>query len=497
MRSSFRMMLEEIEMTQNTPHLWNLFRTEDTKVKAHIKHELRHLESRLNRAMARKELSGPEMTHLFTNLACRYLDYLKIIEPEKEYTFSDSLGDCQVKLADCYSLIQNYQHQLFINPNLQHESKLVVDIATLYFQCAKISDGSDDSLDTLSNQLMIPDKLKSIFMTQNSLESWLLALVDVWNQSHHDGQDLSLLFKDWTLIEQQYMLDFFSETTLVDLVNAIFFYKLYPDKLFAELIHPEKLISVRTRLGLLHEYIELLQHHAYQVAQQHGLKPGVDYLFHGDELPQGIMIEVNDEYCLMIKHAIKKLKVGFSEENEDKAIVERLLDLGRAYKFWFNPNRLIDAVMVLQQCLLKDQVKTDLLLFQQEMVMIYGRLTTTQCLDLYGYFANNDSRYLMYTLFSIIENKPLDWLPQLTAIEKNAIITVFHALQCVMEALRSELKNRHVTTDSYVYDLGKDQVQARRRNRDAVFRILAIYGSETITMNETVEKMFSFIEDRD
>jgi hypothetical protein len=99
-------------------------------------------------------------------------------------------------------------------------------------------------------------------------------------------------------------------------------------------------------------------------------------------------------------------------------------------------------------------------------------------------------------LFSIDQGTIFDWLPPLSKSEKNAVGRVFHALQCVMEALRIELKNRHVTTEPYVYDLGKQYLQARSRNRAAVLRLIAIYGCETISISDSVEKLFEFIEDK-
>ncbi|BCA96858.1 hypothetical protein TUM19329_32190 [Legionella antarctica] len=222
----------------------------------------------------------------------------------------------------------------------------------------------------------------------------------------------------------------------------------------------------------------------------------VDYLFHGEELPQGIMIEVDEEFKVIIQSAIKKVKVQYTHESEEQVTMERLHDLVRAYKFWFNPNRLVDAVMVLQQRLVKDDISEDnkLSVFRQKMVLLYEQLPTTECLNLYGYFANNDSRYLLYTLFSIEKGNGFDWLPPLNTTERNAITRVFQALQCVMEALREALKIRHAAAESYAYDPAKQQIHTGRRNRDAVFRIIALYGSEAVTLNNTVEELFNYIE---
>lgn len=488
-------------MTQNTPGLSQWFPTDNYRAKAQLKYELKHLESRLHTYLdvhSDQDYCQEEVSILCSTLARGYLDYLKLIDTNNHFVLDDTGHEGNpLNWIEQYHVIAELKQQLAKIADWEQESRLIVEIASLYHQCACL---------TPSNVLANPnpveskdsgDELKQLF-NQDNLRLWLSRLVIYWNQRETQDKEPSSLFRNWCQTQLKQVLDFFSDPEVVNLVNAIFFYKLYPDKLFNELIHPEKLVSVRMRLGLLHEFIELLQQQLYRVAHQQELKSGIDFLFHGDDLPQGIMIEVNEEYREMIQLAVKHLKVKFTPEKEEQAIIERLHDLGRAYKYWFNPNRLIDAVMVLQQRLVVEVPSDDesYSMFHQEMLTLYRQLTTTECLDLYGYFANKDSRYLLYTLFSIDQGTIFDWLPSLSKSEKNAVGRVFYALQCVMEALRIELKNRHVTTEPYVYDLGKQYLKARSRNRAAVLRLIAIYGGETISISDSVEKLFEFIEDK-
>lgn len=485
-------------MTHNTPGLSHWFVKDDYRAKAQIKYELKHLESRLHQYLdVHSELvyCPDEVSSLCRTLASRYMDYLKLIHNHSTADFIELPEQVKtIGWQERHDLIVYLKQQLSKTACLEEEIKLINEIASHYHQCTQSSSTPLPQKKTDSQQST--NELLQLFYHDN-LNIWLSYLVTLWNQNHIWGMEPSLLFRDWSLKEQQDALNLFADAEFIDLVNSIFFYKLYPDKLFNELIHPEKLVSVRMRLGLLHETIELLQRQLYSTALQHGLKPGIDFLFHGDELPQGIMIEVNQEFRENIQLAVKSLKVKVTAENEQQTIIDRLHDLGRAYKFWFNPNRLIDAVMVLQQRLGHNHIAdtNQVSAFHQEMLLLYRELTTTDCLNLYGYFANNDSRYLLYTLFTIVHDKPIDWLPVLNLAEKKAVASVFQALQCVMEALRMELKNRHVTTEPYVYDLAKPYLQAGRRNRDAVFRIIAIYGRETVTMSDSVEKLFGFMED--
>lgn len=487
-------------MTQNTPTLSNWFVTDNYRAKAQIKYKLKHLENRLGKCFDQQEgdICPVKDIHLLCMiLSNKYWDYLKLIDAHSKFKHLE-LPEVlnEISWLDAYSRIETLKQKLSKVVDSLEEVQVIVEISLLYKHIAKSIESKDFSGKINDSVEEYIDEFKQLFKKEK-LRLWLSKLVDIWNQKSILFKEPAKLFRSWTIEEQSEALEFFSESELVNLVNAIFFYKLYPDKLFNELIHPEKLVSVSMRLGFLHEFIEVLQRQLHSNAHQYGLNPGIDFLFHGDELPQGIMIEVNEVYREIIQLAVKNLKVSCTPENNEKVTLERLHDLGRAYKFWFNPNRLIDAVMVLQQRLVTEgkSHEEDLAKFHQEMLILYRQLTTTECLDLYGYFANNDSRYLLYTLYSIINGYSLDWLPSLNETEKKAIDRVYNALKCVMEALRVELKNRCVTTEPCAYDLGKKHVQVGRRNREAVFRIIAIYGCETITVSDTLEKLFSFIEE--
>ena len=130
------------------------------------------------------------------------------------------------------------------------------------------------------------------------------------------------------------------------------------------------------------------------------------------------------------------------------------------------------------------------------MVALYQHLTTTECLDLYGHFANNNSRYLLYTLYSIVVGRTFTWLSPLTDEQQQAIERVFQALHCVMESLRVELENRHVHTEPYVDNMYKNNINPGRRNRDVVARILLVYVDEPNGINQSIDSLFNDIEQR-
>ena len=413
-------------------------------------------------------------------LADTYQEYLHLLDNKIETAAPVApLGSYR---AEHFNLILNLEQTCSQMIVLEERTRLIREIISLY----RVIKPANTPKPTNEHS----ELLKQIFCAYD-LESWLSGLIDFWGQF----ELTSALFHDWSIAQQQMAVDFFSETKFVALVNAIFFYKLNPDKLFAQVTHPDKLISVRARLGVLHYCIESLQQQLTYLAAYNNLNSGIDQLFHGDELPQGVMIDADEEHRKVILSAIKKLTMKVRLPPTQQAPFERISDLFRAYKFWFNPNRLIDVVMLLQQSLVSPTVKNKELLFQQAMVLLFARLPTTECMDLYGYFTNKDSSYFLYTFFAITQNNSFDWLPQLTEEEHTTVGDVFQAVCTVMEALRIELKNRQVTTAPYVYNLKKQNPYIGHRNRDAVFRAIAIYSRQTATHSDAIEQLFQLIEE--
>ncbi len=459
--------------------------TTDAQDSARLKYELRNLERALYQISIEQSLdSAAKAATLCGSLATKYQNYIRLITIGMDLPI-DQQPVITKKIehwVEYYHWIKHLQQQVATCPVLPEQVQLLQHIVLLYQQMHELCLARNNEANVLVTSFV------SLY-NKEEVDDWLIKVVTFCNL-YGAQLDLSrLLSKDWIGISTL-AFDFFTDVELIDLINALFFYKLYPDKLFKSLVHPEKLVSVRLRLTVLHTFIEKLQSQLHQLATEQHLMPAIDYLFHGNELPQGIMIDVKEQYQLAIQEAVKKIKVKHSAENKDLITQERMQDLFFAYKFWFNPNRLIDAVMVLQQHLVSEQSEETQQLFQQEMVTLFSRFTSTECLDLYGYFANNDTRYLRHTLFSIGQDYPLDWLPMVTEIEKKAVKNVFDALTSVMEALRIELKNRHILTSPYVYELDKNKNKIGRRNREAVLRIILVYGNQNIVQEERIDALF-------
>lgn len=337
-------------------------------------------------------------------------------------------------------------------------------------------------------------ELMELFQNEDR-KSWLLLLVGFCN--NNPRLDLYAVFCELKPFELEFILNYLTESESVDLINAIFFYKLYPDKLYNIGVHPEKLVSIRARLRTFYGFIEIMQLHLLSLVKQWGLKFSVDHLFHGDNLPDGIVMECSHEHQTIIQLAIKSIRVNFTSESEEALMLEWLYDLGYAYKFWFNPNRLIDAAMVLQQYCRTKIVNNESVVayFNQTMIFLYKKLSTTECLDLYGYFANNDSCDLMHTLYALVQGQKFDWLPVLVEEEYAGIKTVFQTLEQIMEALREELKNRRIITECYRYFLPERQVGSRGRNREAILRARTLYRSNATKTNVHLEELLQLLDE--
>ena len=225
-----------------------------------------------------------------------------------------------------------------------------------------------------------------------------------------------------------------------------------------------------------------------------GINEFHDYLFHGEGLPQGVTINGEEKIRDLIISLIKDWRCSMAN-CDDLAHKNKVFDLFHAYKFWFNPNRLIDTAMSLQRQLAENETTENCKKFSQEMQLLYTQLTTTECLDLYGYFANKDTCYLMRTLTAVAEAQPVSTLPVLDLSEREIVAQVHNTLDCIMEALRDELLNRHITTASYARNKGTKFVKPGRRNLNAVTRIIELYCShKSLAENHTIEQLFSEVE---
>lgn len=324
---------------------------------------------------------------------------------------------------------------------------------------------------------------------------WFKVLTDYVNevgeQMGQFTQQLSMLTNECILALHRQLL----QKNNMALINTVFYYKTYPEQLYDEPLHPQKIISIKNRLAMLYQFIEYYQKNLFNLLSQRGMPATQDQLFHGEELPAGIFIEADEAYRLLIGEAVKEWRLVQFVVPDEASHTGRLLDVFRAYKFWFNPIRLIDAAMALKNSYLiaSTSKQDDMMAFQRQLQIIYQQLSTTACLDLYGYFANKDSSYLMRSLNAVVNDQVVDGFPLLNHAEKQAVHRVHQSLECLMETLREELDSRMIATAPY--DRHDAMVmKPGRRNLQALYHIVALYQDQPIEENPLLQRLFEQLE---
>lgn len=321
-----------------------------------------------------------------------------------------------------------------------------------------------------------------------SSTAWLQGVVSLANMKGQlDSKQLALSLEELDDEQLSLLARAFARDDIIKLLHAIFFYKLCPEGLFSQAIHPEKLVSVKYRLSLLYDFLIRLNKTLADLMRKRGFEPEQDLMFHSDELPKGIALEAGGEYRETILAAVRqwRLNIPMTEEQVSRNQVQ---DMCRAYKYWFNPNRLIDAAMILYQRI--GQAGD----FYHELQTLYRKFSTAECLDLYGYFSNHDTRYLLYTLTSVARGDMMDWLPPLTNEERLSVEVAYVILADIMNTLRDELAARQIVTSPYEHQLPDKKIRPGRRNRDAVFRILRLYSHKRWASNTRLEMLFQQME---
>ena len=465
-----------------------------SRVKALVVYEIRQLECRLKCFLFSDSLD--EAVVVCQSLRQRYDEYRQVLcSDDAEYlSYNVVPSHCHV-WRDCYLHIELLTHQLFVATSSAEEMLRVNDLCWHYGHFCSLLNGSTTKWVQETEDVALCD-LINLLVQAGSPMKWLAAMVRFANQSETmRTETLTHLTK---LNDQQllHLCAAFSHPEYTPLIRAIFVYKLHPDDLFNEELHPEKLISVKIRLSLLYAVIEMLHQEVTHRLLQIGLHPALDYLLHSEELPPGIEITITNDCRDIIQSVVKSWHVNVIIVNEEEPHISKVHEMLHAYKFWFNPNRLIDATMLLQQRLANQDSHIESNdCFYQQMLQLYHQLTTTSCLDLYGYFSNKDTCYLMRTLSAVDRGVARLHLPTLTSLEKNAIKRVYNALECVMNALRDELSIRCIITVPYRRDLTAKVISPSRRNWNAVSRVIALYGKETVTTTNTkIEKLFEAVE---
>lgn len=472
--------------------------SDSCQAQALLKYEIKQLESCLKHHLFHTQNASTDIAPVSSitkalqqayNRYCHWMD-----APHHGVQSVDISEPSFNRWQECYRHIEWLITVMTKSENREEAIKYIQSLQYQYQQLASLFASCADGIQLQRKTPTIPIILRPLLIAR-SPRDWLHGMIHFANhQSGINSNEFLICLCRLSSQHLEQIAHAFSQQEYIDIIHALFFYKLHPQKLFNRTLHPEKLVSLKNRLFFMYDFIETFHQALVQALKQKGLHVIQDYLVHYDDLPHGIELQISETAHELILEAIKSWRLKVSASC-GKLSVKQLQDLFRAYKFWFNPSHLIDAVMLLQQNQLKQAEEMSRDIFYQHMQNLYRQLTTTECLDLYGYFSNKDSCYLMRTLSVIKKGIAVSWLPNLHREEMHAIHRVYEVLECVMTALRDELATRHIHTSPYKRDFKAKNISPGRRNREAVIRIISLYANQTVRINPRMEQLFASLED--
>ncbi|MDX1838523.1 hypothetical protein DIZ81_12300 [Legionella taurinensis] len=469
--------------------------------KAKIKFAIRQGEVRLHRLMTRGHLSSEHYLVIASScqqLVALYDELMTLMAaPDQRFTEEKDAFNPSVTVSESYLNLLKCRQQL-LSPAAKSEEMIVLArVKRHYLDMVSLLAGSEQAIPAETGK---PDHLPLLTLFDQIIKAdspadWLWAMTRFANTAGEKTAASGSLFlhlDDQQLIELDHRL---ALPEFRSLINSIFYYWINPGHLYDFSLHAEKMISVRNRFNTLYQFIVFFHQHLLQALRQRGIHSGHDFLFHGSELPEGITVEAEKKYQGLITEVIKDWRLTHWLEQEERLGQAKLSDIFRAYKYWFNPNRLIDAAMSLKASLASGfPVTQGNVLFNQQMKRLYQHLSTTDCLDLYGYFANKDSSYLMRTLDAACHGHEITDFPPLTLQERDTVFYVYSVLETIMEALREALDERGMTTVAYERQVGLKKVKPGRRNLQALRRVISLYAEPSPRINQRLEALFKEVE---
>jgi hypothetical protein len=494
--SSLQIILGDLRMKNDKHALFPWLMDERYQLKAFINYEIKLAEASLYQLMVRELYCSSktrEAVACCTELSKQYIKLLSHISKGLSSTSDLKQSTGENEPFCCYLKIQEIKQQLSSTSSEVDEMNVIQELIFYYKKLELLL--LEQWPDIIAKRVLEKDSGLIDLIKAETMQEWLSAVVKF---AHNIGENTALHRAQLAQLDDNDLLsiyELFIRAEYVALINSLFFYKIHPHQLYSQSIHPEKLISVRIRLELLYSFIEFIQETVLLTLRQRGFDAEYDYLFHGDELPEGISVEVEHDCQVLITTTIKNWRLTHMRYPDATLTRGKLDDLFRAYKFWFNPNRLIDTVMSLRIHLVGRVLDDDSnKFFSVQMIQLYQQLTTVQCIDLYGYFANKDSCYLMRTLWAVSNGHENMKLPLLMNNEKNTVRQVYLNLDCVMSSLRDELKNRQISTAPYERDNANKLINPGRRILQALRRVTELYCENNRGRNQLLERLFGEIE---
>lgn len=384
----------------------------------------------------------------------------------------------------CYDKITQLQLQLCWQSMNFDENNVIHELIFYYrnFYTLLSAEGEQD-LNHCDNKI---DSALTEILSSKTAENWLHAIVTFAchlgeNFAVHHSQLLMLSDKECLHLYHQ-----FSQVENMGLLQSL--YQLHKQEKIAhvESFNKSDELNLRRKLNLLYLFIKQMHKTIIQSLQQHGFNPLYDSLFS----VCGVSKEpVSVQTELLLIQLVDRWNITSFTFADDNMQRQQLAGLLKAYKYWFNPNMLIDATMHLYQRYALGQEEPN---FSQQLIYLYQHLLTSECQDLYGYFSNNDTRYMMRTLYAAGKGITIRGLPDLNNKQRTTVMVVHDALKTIMLTLLEELKNRHFYWASYSEYPNNTILRPGGRILQAIMRITSLYNLESEQHeNRTLEQLFA------
>lgn len=436
---------------------------------AGLKYEIQYLEIYLNQQVTHfaNQVDCPiEIGLLCGLIACKYQDYFLLqtqavaIEEENWLGYYQRIIELKQKIAnlsDDDALIHLSRVFIFYKKIHQLVTQPLPKVSILPTNCSKKTD------------------LLYLFTLTNA-QDWFKELIVFIKHHLTCEKDALNLFADWSEKQVQSALIRFKKTEYIYIINALFFYKSHPERLFNHSISAEKLISVSIRLHGIHYCIELMQRQLYGRATAYHLENQIDYLLHDHSLSNKIELLLSSEVQALIQIAVKGFNLKWLPEPRHTKAIAWFHELIYAYQFGFEPQQLIDAAIGLRAHILaeSDTPVYSAECFYSSMVNLLPRVEIMTCLELYLNLAGHDTQHLLSYLVAITESYTEPGLPTLGIVEKEMISQVLSILKLISQALKENLAFYSISIpEPPAAKLNYEKLE--QNTRQAILRLVHLY----------------------
>lgn len=449
---------------------------------AEIMHAIRKTESQLHVATGKIiSIHGRDQHKHYCQQLITYYNQLKNKNNDK---LSNENFIAETLLVDCYHKIRQLQDKLCV-VHIQKSRQDIVNRLVFYYE---------NYIDLLSASPTNPQvyeqkPLQELLSVKNTKE-WLWALWKINHWLDKKNQSVACFFSATSEVHLISLYQQFTKSEFIELCHAIYIYQTRIGDLI-ECTNFENVIKSQQILAKLYQFIETLYQLIVQRLHSYGFGAGQDYLIHGNLLPLEVNVQVNLPTTRMLREFLQA--VDLSMERIDLPILF-IEDILLCYKYWFKPKRLIDLCVSLYYHLTGQRfLNKEIADFSNALSIVFGQISTTLGLELYGYFSNKDTKYLLRTLYAASVGNNILGFSAISSAEKELFARIYSLLQAFITGLIAELSNRHLVISPIDFDKKKAVVPGKR-NLMVLQHILNLYKHEQGYRNEKLEGAFQLME---